>query len=65
MKLLHICDDLDPELTRQEAAVEKQYRELKGEITVIRGGGERSRVFSPKSLDAVVGFVQKNSALHS
>jgi pimeloyl-ACP methyl ester carboxylesterase len=59
--VLHICGDLDPELTRQEAAFERKYRELGGPITVVRDGAPTSAASTEKAVDFVSKCV---SALH-
>jgi len=42
--LLHVCDDLHPDLEGEERGVEQRYRALKGDITVIRNGTTTSVV---------------------
>jgi pimeloyl-ACP methyl ester carboxylesterase len=55
--VLHDCGALDPWLDRQTHVVEKRYKELGGQITVIIREGEGHFPLSPKDPKTVVDFI--------
>jgi pimeloyl-ACP methyl ester carboxylesterase len=55
--LLHVCGGLDPWLDSQTRAVEKRYKELGGQITVIVKEGEGHFPTAPKDPQPVVDFI--------
>jgi pimeloyl-ACP methyl ester carboxylesterase len=55
--LLHDCGSLDPWLTEQTRVVEKRYKELGGQITVIIREGEGHFPISPRDPKADVDFI--------
>jgi len=55
--VLHDCGDLDPWLDSQTRVVEKRYKELGGNITVIVRAGEGHFPLSPKDPKSVVDFI--------
>ena len=63
VKLLHINSDLTPELSKEQNEVEKHYRALKGEITVIHEDSRGDQIGSKRTNDAAVNFIIKNGAL--
>ncbi len=54
--LLHVCGSLDPAFATQTQVVEKRYKELGGEITVIVKEGEGHYPLGPKDPKPVVEF---------
>ena len=54
--LIHVCGSLDPWLNDQTRVVEKRYKELGGQITVIVKEGEGHYPLAPKDPKAVVEF---------
>ena len=57
--LLHVCGGLDPWLNDQTRVVEKRYKELGGQITVIVKEGEGHFPTAPKDPKPVVDFIVK------
>jgi hypothetical protein len=55
--ILHDCGSLDPWLSDQTRVVEKRYKELGGQITVIVREGEGHFPLAPKDPKPVVDFV--------
>jgi hypothetical protein len=55
--LLHDCGSLDPWLNEQTRVVEKRYKELGGQITVLVREGEGHFPISPRDPKAVVEFI--------
>ena len=55
--LLHVCGALDPWLDGQTRAVEKRYKELGGQISVIVKEGEGHFPTAPMDVKAVVDFI--------
>ncbi|MCX7047594.1 MAG: alpha/beta hydrolase [Candidatus Sumerlaeota bacterium] len=55
--LLHVCGGLDPWLNDQTRVVEKRYKELGGQITVIVKDGEGHFPTAPRELKPVVDFI--------
>ncbi len=59
--LLHVCGSLDPALTDHTRVVEKRYRELGGQITVIIKEGEGHYPLAPRDPKPVVDFIVEKS----
>jgi hypothetical protein len=57
VSILHDCGSLDPWLNDQTRVVEKRYKELGGQITVIIREGEGHFPLAPKDPKSVVDFV--------
>jgi pimeloyl-ACP methyl ester carboxylesterase len=57
--LLHVCGSLDPALSENTRVVEKRYKELGGQITVIVKEGEGHYPLPPKDLPPIVEFIIK------
>ncbi len=55
--LLHVCGSLDPALNDQTRVVEKRYKELGGQITVILEEGVGHHPLAPKDLPPIVEFI--------
>lgn len=55
--ILHDCGSLDPWLDSQTRVVEKQYKELGGDISVIVRKGEGHFPLAPQDPNAVVDFI--------
>ena len=55
--ILHDCGSLDPWLNDQTRAVEKRYKQLGGQITVIIREGEGHFPVAPKDPKPVVDFI--------
>ncbi len=55
--LLHVCGSLDPWLNDQTRVVEKRYKELGGQITVIVKEGEGHYPLAPKDPKSVVDLI--------
>jgi hypothetical protein len=55
--LIHVCGSLDPWLETQTRVVEKRYKELGGQITVIINEGAGHYPLSPKDPHAVVDLI--------
>jgi hypothetical protein len=55
--ILHDCGSLDPWLNDQTRVVEKRYKELGGQITVIIREGEGHFPLSPRDPKTVVDFI--------
>ena len=55
--LLNVCDRLDPWLDEQTRVVEKRYKELGGQITVIIGEGSGRDGLAPADLARAVEFI--------
>ena len=55
--LIHVCGSLDPWLNDQTRVVEKRYKELGGQITVIIKEGEGHYPLGPKDPKAVVDLI--------
>jgi pimeloyl-ACP methyl ester carboxylesterase len=58
--LLHVCGSRDPSLDSQTRALEKRYKELGGQITVIVQEGAGHYPTAPKDLGPVVAFVARH-----
>ncbi len=61
--LLHVCGSLDPALNDNTRVVEKRYRELGGQITVIIKDGEGHYPLAPKDPKPVVDFIVGKSSI--
>jgi len=61
VKLLHICDDADPELTKQEAEMEKRYRGMHGDITMLRKEMPQAQPIPYRVVEQILEFVVKNT----
>jgi sugar lactone lactonase YvrE/pimeloyl-ACP methyl ester carboxylesterase len=59
--LLHVCGKLDPALKDQTQVVEKRYKDLGGQITVILRDGEGHYPLAPRDPQPVVEFVVTKS----
>jgi pimeloyl-ACP methyl ester carboxylesterase len=59
--LLHVCGSLDPWLESQTRVLEKRYRELGGQITVILKEGEGHFPTTPKDPKPMVDFILKHT----
>lgn len=55
--LLHVCGGLDPRLEDNTRALEKRYKDLGGQITVIIKEGEGHYPLAPRDTKAVVEFI--------
>src|SRR5439155_9926408 len=55
--VLHVCGSLDPWLDSQTRILEKRYRELGGQVTVIVKDGEGHYPTAPKDPKPVVEFI--------
>jgi hypothetical protein len=60
--ILHDCGSLDPWLNDQTRVVEKRYKELGGQITVIIREGDGHFPLSPKNPKPVVEFIIEKAA---
>ncbi|HET6250865.1 MAG TPA: hypothetical protein VFE47_24455 [Tepidisphaeraceae bacterium] len=58
--LMHVCGSLDPSLEGNTRALEKRYKELGGQITVIIKEGEGHYPTGPKDPKAAVEFIVGN-----
>src|SRR5258708_14199405 len=58
--ILHDCGSLDPWLNDQTRVVEKRYKELGGQITVIIRQGEGHFPLAPKDPKSVVDFILRH-----
>ncbi|HEV3416531.1 MAG TPA: hypothetical protein VG056_06955, partial [Pirellulales bacterium] len=61
--LLHVCGSLDPSLDDNTRVVEKRYKELGGQITVIVNEGEGHFPTAPKDPKPVVNFIMQTTNL--
>jgi hypothetical protein len=59
--LLHVCGSVDPGLKVQTLVVEKRYKELGGQITVIVSEGEGHYSLASRNRQPVVDFIVKNA----
>jgi len=59
--LISVCGSLDPGLDDNTRVIEKRYKELGGQITVIIKEGEGHYPLAPKDPQPVVDFIVKNS----
>ncbi len=59
--LLHVCGSLDPWLEDNTRVVEKQYKELGGQIKVIIAEGEGHFPLGPRDTKPVVDFITKRA----
>jgi pimeloyl-ACP methyl ester carboxylesterase len=59
--LLHVCGSLDPWLADNTRVVEKRYKELGGQITVIIAEGEGHYLLGPRDTKPVVDFITKRA----
>lgn len=59
--ILHDCGSLDPWLNDQTWVVEKRYKELGGQITVVVREGEGHFPLAPKDPTLVVDFIVSHS----
>ena len=57
--LIHVCGSLDPWLNDQTRVVEKRYKELGGQITVIIKEGEGHYPLAPKDPKVVVDLITR------
>ncbi len=57
--LLHVCGSLDPGLDTQTRVVERRYKELGGQITVIVKEGEGHYPLAPKDAKPVLDFIAR------
>ncbi|MGA2501488.1 MAG: alpha/beta hydrolase [Tepidisphaeraceae bacterium] len=57
--LLHVCGSLDPQLDNNTRIVEKRYKELGGQITIIINEGAGHFPTAPKDPKPVVDFIIK------
>jgi len=55
--LLHVCDRLDPWLNEQTRVVEKRFKELVGQITVIINEGSGPYSFTSADQARAVDFI--------
>ena len=55
--IIHDCGSLDPWLNDQPRVVEKRYKELRGQITVIVREGEGHFPLEPKDPKPVIDFI--------
>jgi len=60
--ILHVCGSLDPALTDNSNAVQKQYGPLGGQITVILQDGVGHYPLEPKNPQPVVDFIVRNAS---
>ena len=60
--LLHVCGSLDPGSKDQTLVVEKRYKEIGGQITVIIKEGEGHYPLAPRDRQPVVDFIVKNAS---
>ena len=60
--LVSVCGSLDPGLNDNTREIEKRYKALGGQITVIIKPGERHYPLAPANPQAVVDFIVKNAA---
>ncbi len=59
--LLHVCGSLDPALKDHTLIVEKRYKDLGGQITVIIKEGEGHYPLAPSNRQPVVDFITKHA----
>jgi hypothetical protein len=59
--LLHVCGSLDPALNDNTRVLEKRYKNLGGQITVILKEGEGHFPLAPKDLSPIVEFLVKKA----
>jgi hypothetical protein len=59
--ILHVCGNLDPWFNDNTLVVEKRYKELGGQITVIVKEGEGHYPLAPKDPKPVVDFITRNA----
>jgi hypothetical protein len=57
--LLHVCGSLDPALNDNTRVLEKRYKDLGGQITVILKEGEEHYPLAPKDSSPIVKFIIK------
>ena len=57
--LLHVCGSLDPSFKEQTGVLEKRYKELGGQITVLVKEGVGHYPLAPKNPKAVVDFIME------
>ena len=57
--LIHVCGSLDPWLDSQTRVVEKRYKELGGQITVILNEGQGHFPLGPEDPRAVVELIRR------
>jgi hypothetical protein len=57
--LLHVCGNLDPALSDNTRVLERRYKELGGQISVILTQGEGHYPLAPKDLPPIVEFIVK------
>jgi pimeloyl-ACP methyl ester carboxylesterase len=63
--ILHVCGSLDPALSDNSNAVEKQYELLNGRITVILKDGVGHYPFGPENPHPVIDFISRSVLTHS
>jgi pimeloyl-ACP methyl ester carboxylesterase len=61
--LIHVCGSRDPWLNSQTRVLEKRYKELGGQITVLVKEGEGHYPLAPKDPQRVVEFITKRVTL--
>jgi pimeloyl-ACP methyl ester carboxylesterase len=59
--ILHVCGSLDPRLNDHTRVLEKRYKELGGQITVIVKEGEGHFPSAPRDISMVVKFIVDNT----
>ncbi|MGE5609742.1 MAG: alpha/beta fold hydrolase [Bacillota bacterium] len=59
--LLHICGSLDPQLNSNTRLVEKRYKDLGGQITVIIRDGESHFLTAPKDLKPIIDLITQKA----
>jgi hypothetical protein len=61
--ILHVCGSLDPWLDSQTGVLEKRYKELGGQVTVIVKEGEGHYPLAPRDRKPVMDFITKRVEL--
>ena len=59
--ILHVCGDLDPQLADNTRVLEKRYKELGGQITIIIKEGEGHLPTGPKDPKPVIDFITQRT----
>lgn len=59
--LIHVCGELDPAFESQTGEVEKRYKQLGGEITVIVDKNKGRYPYAPSDVEKVVDLIVKNT----
>jgi hypothetical protein len=60
LPILHVCGSLDPALSNNSNAVEKQYELLNGRITVILKDGLGHYPLGPENPHPVIDFISRS-----